>query len=326
MNLLTARHPSARQDAPGSDAAEPASRPPAARSVDQVVSSLLTRAVTVALWGCLLAGPVGLVVGLLGLLDTPVPVPAPARPPDRTEEPAVAGEFAQRLVITWLTTTRDDPAPLAGLVPDGAVSALPVTPYTVTAPTVARINSQDGVWSVTVAATVTDARGQTARRFYQVPVTVTGSTVTALTLPAPVAGPVVSRQARVAYRTPVDVSGPVGRTVVDFLRAYTAGQGDVTRYLTPGERLQAIVPPVFTAVTVTELRAAGDVDPTVPGRDGQMLRVLAAGTGTVTKDQTSPVAYTLTLTARAGRWEITAVDPAPARPGSSAPTTPTTAR
>jgi hypothetical protein len=60
----------------------------------------------------------------------------------------------------------------------------------------------------------------------------------------------------------------------------------------------------------------------------------------VTDQQTANVAYALTLTARAGRWEISAIDPAPvqqqpqtpaatsatgpapARPSGSAPTTP----
>lgn len=39
----------------------------------------------------------------------------------------------------------------------------------------------------------------------------------------------------------------------------------------------------------------------------------------VTDQQTANVAYALTLTARAGRWEISAIDPAPVQQQSQTP-------
>jgi hypothetical protein len=129
--------------------------------------------------------------------------------------------------------------------------------------------------------------------------------------------------------------------VGQFLNAYIAGSGDVTRYLTPGVVLTTLTPAPYTSVDLSEIRAEGsDQPPAVVPVDGTQIRVLALGTAVVTDQQTSNVAYALTLTARAGRWEISALDlvpvqsqtqspdassapgAAPARPPGSASTTP----
>ena len=142
------------------------------------------------------------------------------------------------------------------------------------------------------------------------------------------------------YRAQVDLTAPLGQTVGQFLTAYIAGSGDVSRYLTPGVELTPLTPSPYTSVRLSEIRAAGSDQPpaTVP-QDGTRTRVLALGTAVVTDQQTANVAYALTLTARAGRWEISAIDPAPvqqpqtpaatsatgpapARPSGRAPTTP----
>jgi hypothetical protein len=80
---------------------------------------------------------------------------------DDSNEQAMAGEFAQRVVLTWLAATREGPEDLLALVKDAQLAFLPEQPFTATDLTVARIEDADGVWSVTVAATVTDARDET---------------------------------------------------------------------------------------------------------------------------------------------------------------------
>jgi len=52
--------------------------------------------------------------------------------------------------------------------------------------------------------------------------------------------------------------------------------------------------------------------PTITPADGQRMRVLATAAAEVTDTQSANVTYALTLAARAGRWEITAIDPTPA--------------
>jgi hypothetical protein len=259
---------------------------------------------------------------------------------DQSNERAVVGQFAQQVVVTWLTTTQEKPDALLALVKDAQVSGLSQTAFTVNDPAVSGITFVDGTWSVTVAATITDAHKTTTRRYFQVPVRYHDGSVTALTLPAPVSPPPVTIGSTNGYRAQVDLTAPLGQTVGQFLTAYIAGSGDVSRYLTPGVELTPLTPSPYTSVRLSEIRAAGSDQPpaTVP-QDGTRTRVLALGTAVVTDQQTANVAYALTLTARAGRWEISAIDPAPvqqpqtpaatsatgpapARPSGSAPTTP----
>lgn len=301
-------------------------RSTAASAVDQVTATVATKAASVLLVAALFTGPLGLTLAAVAITHPGSSTTAgPVRVAGRADDQAVAGEFAQRLVVTWLATTRERPDALVALIPGVQDQSLPATPYTVADPTVADITDNAGVWSVTVAVTVTDIRHQDARRFYRVPVIVTTSagaplTVTAVTLPTPVAAPIVTSPPRLGYDTLVDPTGPVAATVAGFLTAYTTGQGDVTRYVSPGATLPAITPAPFTAVHLDGL-SADRVPAAAPG-DGQVLRVLVTATGTVAAGQVSPVSYALTLTARADRWEVTAIDLTPLL--ATPPTTTTT--
>ncbi len=292
---------------------------PIATAKQQVGSTLATKAATGLLLSCLFAGPIGLAVGGLALVSAASPAPAStATVVDQSGHRAVAGEFAQRLVITWLTTARGHEADLTALLPGISTATFPQEAFTATDASVSGITMVDGTWSVTVAVTVTDQRKQTARRFFQVPVTLgQDGSVAALSLPTPVAGPPVEAGTGLNYQVQVPGTGPVAQTITQFLTAYAAGSGDVTRYLTPGVQVRAITPAPYTAVTVTDLRAitsAAGVDTTGTPKDGTTLRVLVAGTGTVSTTQQIGASWALSLTARAGRWEITAIDPAPAQP------------
>ena len=222
--------------------------------------------------------------------------------------------------MAWLTSTREQAQGLIALLPGMQAGALPRVGFGASDPAVSSITQTDGVWSVTVAVTVTDQRPSTARRFFRVPVTVTGGTITALTLPTPVAGPPVGSVTNVDYPAPV-ASGPVAVTVAQFLAAYTAGAGDVTRYVTPGVAMTAISPAPYTTVQPHRRarRPAHGHQRRRTGRDGTVLRLLATAAATVTDTQTTTVTYALTLHSRAGRWEVHAIDPTPAyKPTTSA--------
>ena len=303
-------------------------RPPIADAPYQVASTIAAKAATVLLWCCLVLSPVGAAAGVLALAQdgtAPVEV-APVR--DQSNDRAIVGEFAQRVVLSWLTATQDHPDPLLELLTDVPASALSRDPFTAQDPTVAAIAETDGTWSVTVAVTVTDAREVTARRFFQVPVHLADGTVSALTLPAAVSPPPVVATASREYGALLGASSAPGETVSQFLTAYLTGAGNVSRYLTPGTTLVALVPAPYTTVRLVDLRGDTDLEPTITPVDGQRMRVLATATAQVTDTQSATVTYALTLTARAGRWEITAIDPTPAftpqapadQPAGTAPT------
>jgi len=287
--------------------------PPIADGAHQTSTYLAARLATVVLLLCLIASPLALGVALLALSQgTSSPAAAAPAVADRSNDQAIAGEFAQRLVVTWLTATQDSPDALLALVKDAQLSTLPRDPFLVRDPALARISQTAGTWSVTVAVTVTDARKVTARRFFQVPVRLDGGTVSALSLPTPVPPPAISSAASDEYRTQLDSTGPQSQAVAQFLTAYLTGAGDVGRYLTPGVNLTALSPAPYTSVRVDEVRSDTDVSTSTGARDGQRLRVLVSATAAVTEQQSSSLSFALTLTARASRWEITAIDPAPA--------------
>lgn len=281
----------------------------------QATSAATTKAVTVLLWGALLAGPAAL--GVIGYSwmqgGDPVPVQA-EQVVDQSGERAIAGEFAGRVATAWLTATREESSELAALVAEADAAPLQAEPLEVEQVSVAGIEPAGaGVWSVTVAATVTDSEGQAQRRYLQVPVMVAGDAVTALALPSVVAPPMVAAPPSSVYRHAVPSSSSINTTVAGFLSAYVAGSGDLSRYLTPDvEDINAVSPVPFTEVSVVGLRSTTSVDADATPADGDELRVLVVVTGTVSQDQSLTGTYALSLTARASRWEISAIDPAPA--------------
>lgn len=301
---------------PASDSAE--ELPPIAGATEQVRAKVAAKISTICLIGCLVTAPVGLLVAALALAQTARPLPVTqSTVVDRSNERAMVGEFAQRLVVAWLTATRDRSEQLTGLVPAAQSVSLSSAPFAAADPTVAAIRSVKGVWSVTVAVTVTDLRKSTARRFFRVPVTATDGALAALTLPSPVSAPPIESGPRLSYQEPVASSGPVASTAAQFLSAYLTGSGDVTRYLSPGIHLSAISPAPFTSVKVTDLRADLSIDTTAVPQDGTVLRILIGADASVTDKQGLAVAYALTLRARAGRWEVSAIDQAPSQPPDS---------
>lgn len=307
--------------------------PPIASAADQATANVAAKAATIGLMVCLVLGPVGAVLGGVAVAAAMKSPPAQqAAVVDDSNQRAAAGELAQRVVVAWLAATRANPGALVDLVPGASDASLPERAFKVTEVGVSGIGRAGEVWSVTVAATVTDALGVTARRFYRVPVQVTGDpvaggggasgTVTALTLPAPVSPPSTGAAPQSAYRGPLGETSAVGVTVTQFLGAYLAGTGDVSRYLTPGVTLTALTPAPYTDVSLEDLRADTNADgDAVPG-DGDQMRVLATVTATVTRQQTSACTYALSLTARAGRWEIAGIDPAPASASKTPSATP----
>ncbi|MER6678543.1 conjugal transfer protein [Streptomyces sp. NPDC000983] len=273
-----------------------------------------------ALWTLIAAGPAALAVAVTSA-PTTVAAASSAKPAAVRNAAATAdpGGYAQVFVGAWLRSSTDDPsaaqarlaqsmAPDVGL-PDPAGDAHSV-PESVTAVRSAQRGS--GAWSVTVAAQYADG----SVRYYAVPVAAdrAGASFTVTGAPAVVAGPGRAESTRSSYGVSVP-EGDLSAAVGEFLAAYLTGAGEVDRYLAPGVNLTAVSPAPYTAATVQQVSAAQEVAASelVPA-DGTKVRVLAQ---VEARDSGArwPLAYELALSARSGRWEVSALESGTARTG-----------
>lgn len=288
-----------------------------------------SRATTVALWAAIAAGPLALTVAVAARPEPAPKPPAAVKVPDVQGQAAVSA-FAELYVATYLevgASTADRlrtfyPASVQLTGQDNARTASRTV-------TLGARETQAGYWSVTVGASVLRmvAGGwvNDGVHYFQVPVlAVPGaqggpSGYVAAALPAEVTAPPSLESAQLAYRgAGIDLSSPAGDTAAKFLSAYLTGAGDLARYLTPGTPLTAVTPAPYTAVKVSSLAALSeDADGRIAA-DGSTRRVLVTVQATDRQQNTWPLMYALTLTARAGRWEVSSLDAAPAlREGAS---------
>ncbi|MEW1678483.1 conjugal transfer protein [Streptomyces noursei] len=290
-------------------------------------------------WGLLLTGPL---LGGLALSSTAQPVAvstreeAPRAQPASSDAVAPAG-FAEVYVAAYVKAggSDADAQEFAAFYPaarsmswsggggsERAESASAVQVRQVSA----------GYWSVTVAARITGSskNGDGGRvRYFQVPVRATGgrgaSGWTAAALPAEVAAPAGSKGVapELSYgsaHAPLD-SDPAVRTVRGFLAAYLTGRGELDRYLSPGTALHAVRPAPYTAVSVTQIAEHGHgpaegAEAQVPP-DGVQRRLLVDVEGNGKYTGGRPMTYAIELRARDGRWEVAALEAAPALATSS---------
>lgn len=282
-------------------------------------SALATRAVTIVLWTALVSGPVALAVAVLALLSLSGPAPITAPPADdRAGEQAAVEEFAQRFVVLWLQTPQGQEKQLAPYVKVPSLTLAQVPSVASNADTANVLQVGSGLWTITVGVDVTApvAAGAPAtppvRRFFQVPVRYDAGALVAATLPAPVAAPAIAAPPGLAYRYRAALTDPLTIAVQDFLAALLTGAGDVTRYVSPGTTIAAVTPAPFTSVAVTDVLVNLDMpaEQAAPAA-GNQRQVLVSARASGAAKQEIGVQYALTLVARAGRWEVKSIDPAP---------------
>ena len=283
-------------------------------------SRLATRTATALLWTALLAGPAGLALTVLqgGGSGQRTAPPAPPVAIDRAGEQAAVSEFAQRYVVTWLQSPRGQEKQLAPYV-NVAGLTLPEVAWVATQPAAADIRRLDGgAWTVLVGVTVTAPQppGATAaspRRYFEVPVRYQAGALVALALPTPVAAPAAAAAPPLAYRYRAIGDELLARSVQEFLSALLTGVGDVTRYVSPGTQITPVLPAPYRTVEVSDVMV--DRDPMTGAGSptpGAQLRALVSASAAAEANQQIGVQYALTLAARAGRWEVRALDPTPA--------------
>ncbi|HKE68627.1 MAG TPA: conjugal transfer protein [Nocardioidaceae bacterium] len=280
-------------------------------------SNLKTKAASAGLILALVLSPAGVVVGLAAASSGSAPT-SETTVADTRGEQAAAQEFAARFVTTWLTSNADNADQrLSGMVeiPDGA--EFPTVAPRATDATVADIEQlSGGVWSVTVAATVTPVGSdQGVLRFFAVPVVDHAGQLAAIALPAPIAAPTMAQTPSLNYPSDLSSTHPAWRTVAGFMGALLAGGDDITRYLTPGTHVASVVPVPFAQVRINQIatQAEAGAEPARTPADGQQLAVLvtAVGLSTTTDASGITVQYALVLTGRDGRWEVTEVEASP---------------
>lgn len=319
ISLTRRRSPSRGLAEPDVDQRAPADAPVRLQSQWTGGSALATRAATLVLWAALASGPLALAVAVLVLLSLSGPAPTTARPTDdRAGEQAAVEEFAQRFVVLWLQTPQGQEKQLAPFVkvPSLTLAALPSVASD--ADTAGVLQVGPGLWTITVGVNVTAPPAVDApatapvRRFFQVPVRYDVGALVAAALPSPVAAPPIAAAPELAYRYRADLTHPLATSVEDFLAALLTGTGDVTRYVSPGTTIAPVTPAPFTSVVVTDVQ----VDLDLPANEaapapGDQRRVLITARASGGTKQEIGVQYALTLVARAGRWEVKAIDPAP---------------
>ncbi|MFD3479918.1 conjugal transfer protein [Streptomyces sp. NPDC058695] len=311
---------SLRRDRRGPTKDQPsASSPPRARSLPVRRAAVMRTAV----WLAVAAGPLALVSSCArpdtAVRTTPAPVTRTAEL--RTPSVTTAG-YAELFLGLWLRGGSED-GPTADELHAMAPS-VPMPTWGEKNPAVERLatvrtarQAQDA-WSVTLAVTFKEpARDRSDRtaaapsvRYFALPVVAKDAgTTPAFAVPAApmeVAAPSVIAESATPYGREVPDASALASTVSEFLTAYLGAEGGAERYLAPGITLPALAESSFASVQIDELRAVQATDGK-PGQDGSVVRVQAQVTATDAAGGQWPLSYALAFTARAGRWEVTAL-------------------
>lgn len=301
-------------------------RPRASTSPTRTLAPMVARGTPLlAVAGLILA----LVLSVAALLRPPVMVPQPRASGSGLQLPqaSAAAGWATLFVYAWLQagegtatslsrfTGQDQD--LSGVTPGGQWAAH-VWPVTV-APNGRR------EWAVTVAAITQWQHGRQVLggglHYYRLGVQVAGSgdsvRWSVAAAPAEVAAPAAAAGVALGYdQTDAATTGPLADTVTAFLTGYLTGRGeDLARYTTPGHSIAPVTPATARTIRLDQLARTAlpneqTADTAVPA-GGTRVHVLATIATTNPAGLHQRLAYPLLLTARAGRWEVTAVEPAP---------------
>lgn len=295
--------------------------------------AVLTRVVQGVFIVSVLCGPVGVAWLALGAGQQQAPAAAGVGYDERAESRRdVAQYLGREWVVAWLSTPRGQEDQLLRYVPQRV--ELPEQASVVgRAEVVSALPVQAGVWAVTVQVDLEPVPGvEVVRRYYRVPVQVAGQgqgvSAGVLALPAQVPAPVTQTAQSQQYPVAVPAQSALGASVSAFLQAALSGRADeVARLSAPGRQIQAAIDPAmgsYERVQVTSIATTGEVGDSRTGSvpaDGATARV--KGEVVLVEQgaqQGRPGTWFLTLSTRAGRWEVSAVDQSPAIAQQGGPT------
>ncbi|MFE5862144.1 conjugal transfer protein [Streptomyces virginiae] len=288
------------------------------------------RLVRLAMWGALGAGPLALAATLFAP-PTAVVQAAPAPHPAEARTPADPRGAAELFVDLWLRADGSDAdssiaTAVRGLAPD---VDLPKRPRSTDVPAAAagrvvavRATVGPGTWTVVVAAVRDRTESAPAGspntmaplvRYYAVSGTggTEGVPVTIGGAPAEVAAPDAAAVPAAQFTHRVPAGGALETSLGEFVRAYLGGgqNGGLERYLSPGLRLSAPKTAPYVRIEVTDVLADAEAAtaPAVPA-DGTKARVRIRVSAEDKQGVRWPLTYRTEVTARAGRWEVSALE------------------
>ncbi|MEU9662995.1 conjugal transfer protein [Streptomyces chartreusis] len=261
-------------------------------------------------WGAVAAGPIALAVAVATPSTVVRAAPATTSAAVTPAVPASPAGYATVFLQAWLRSRSEAEdtaqARLAQSLAPGV--ELPDTsdaqPEPVSVVAVRTAQQTGTAWSVTLAAQFADG----TVRYFAVPVAAdrAGSAFTVTGAAGVVAAPGRAGTPKSPYGVSVP-EGDLTATAQEFLTAYLTGAGEVSRYLAPGVALSPVSPAPYRSLAVQQVSAAEEAAAAenVPV-DGTKVRVLAQVEAQDTRGRW-PLGYELTLTARSGRWEVTAL-------------------
>ncbi|MEV6781957.1 conjugal transfer protein [Streptomyces sp. NPDC051098] len=282
------------------------------------------------MWAALASGPIGLAVACASpAAVTPTAQAAP--PPSADVRIGDPSGLAVLFCDLWLRSdagAADSSTAQAvhRLAPDVELpkrlgTATPAVPQDAVAIRSSRVGQ--GRWSVVIAVRLTVRDGASPHtpggagtgavvRYYAVPVSSAeragGSgafTVTAA--PSQIADPAAAKISTSPFTQTLPADGPLSNSLADFFRAYLVSVGDVERYLSPGTRLTAVAGTDYKRIAVDEVSATSEAAVGPVPADGTTSRVRVRVTATDSASTRWPLVYELTVTARSGRWDVTAL-------------------
>jgi hypothetical protein len=260
-------------------------------------------AVTALLWLLVAVGAVGGMAGLFRPVSEAAPDVASVTVPELSAQVAGTAEWAVRTAVP--ASTRHEAGRVLA-VPTDRSFGLGEAVQVLSASTIDGRVVDESYWAVTVAAEVDLGEATAVLWFFEVGVADTPDGPVVVSEPALVPAPAAA-EGRVTLagtlRAP-DLGDPAVETTAAFLTALLSGDPSVGRWTAPGVELTpAVGQGTFDRVTVE--RAA------VTRLGDDTRRVLVAVTARTTNDTSLRLVYEVTVAAREGRWEITAISGAP---------------
>lgn len=276
-------------------------------------------------WGLVVFVILASVITFANFLKPPKQVAQTVEEKDTTQEQQ-AGDYARGYVNAWLRATEADHTELEQYTSVGRGEITETKPTEFTDSGVASVKTDDEGMSTVIVSAKVKAEADVAEdggessgeeeespqtwvpAWYQVNVYQDEGTFAPVGWPAPVSPPETAEAPAAEYQ--YQASPEVETTVDDFFRAYILNDGDVTRLTHPESTIRSLGASPYSVVTINKTTTEEE-HKEIPdeGTTVHALVNLSLGTGDKT---TRTATYALTLETRGGRWEVKAIDPAPA--------------
>jgi len=277
--------------------------------------------VHVALWSVVVLAALGGVGFIWQIASTPsevVAAPESVAETDPLDQRVSA--FALSYTTAWLSASKDDAGRLGTFVQLQSTNDLSSEPWQYRDPVVDEVGQlEDEIYSVLVLAWVKESvlvEGDSDQsesawllRGFRSTIQVTEAGLAPVGFPAPAAVATGPTSVELNYAEQVSPESTAGEAVQDFLSAYVAGEGDISRFLSPDASIDAIVPAPYASVTVRSIYASSPT-PDAP-EEGESVDVFVDVVFTAADGRSVPATYLLTLSSRAERWEISSLAAAP---------------